>query len=133
MNPETAGTQEARPTVLVVEDEEAIRSIVRTVLEMNGHRVLSASDAEEALRLSEQHAGRIDLVVTDVHLPGADGGDLAGWLLDRWPGLRVLYISGLHGGESALPARAGGPSAFLAKPFTPRELLATVRRVLGSG
>jgi two-component system cell cycle sensor histidine kinase/response regulator CckA len=85
----TEGTE----TVLVVEDEEAIRSLVRTVLHAQGYTVLAASRGDEALQLSEQHPGLIDLLVTDVVMPGMNGRELARRLALTRPELRVLYTS----------------------------------------
>ncbi len=119
-----------KPTILVVDDEEPIRLILRTALEMSGHHVLVAGDAEEALGLCERHAERIDLVITDVLLPGITGNDMVRRLAPSRPGLHVLYISGYLGGETDLAGADGGKTRYLPKPFTPRELLAAVHDLL---
>ena len=120
-------------TVLLVEDEEAVRRLARRVLESRGYRVLEASHGTQALHLSGEQPGRIQLLVTDVIMPGMSGQDLARQLLARRPDLKVLFISGYtdeaiksHG--DLLPG-----TAFLQKPFTPSGLLTKVTDVLGVG
>jgi CheY-like chemotaxis protein len=81
-------------TILVVEDEEDVRELARDVLEMNGHRVLEALDVADAVRLAQSHPGPIDLLITDVMMPGATGPELAGRVRAHRPGLRVLCMSG---------------------------------------
>ena len=121
---------DARQTILVVEDEPPIQLLVRTVLEMQGHLVLSAGDAPAALRLSEQHAGRIDLLVTDMGLPGMTGPELVEQLLAARPELRVLYISGNPSGDLILTGANPASAQYLAKPFTPLTLIDVVRSML---
>src|SRR5437879_6376772 len=96
------------PTVLVVEDESSIRAIIKLSLEMKGYRVLSASEGAEALQLAEQHPGPIDLVITDILLPGMSGSDVVRALLTRRPGLHVIYISGFLGSEEELTTSRNG-------------------------
>jgi PAS domain S-box-containing protein len=112
-------------TVLVVEDDAAIRALVHRTLAQAGYRVVDAATADEALSA----AASPDLLVSDVILPGRNGWDLAVALAARRPGLRVLFMSGYaaqHSGEPLLPSDA----PFLAKPFAPDELLRKVREVL---
>ena len=119
--------------MLVVEDEELVRSLVRTTLSRRGYRVLDAADGEEALRVSQGHAGPIHLVVTDVVMPGMSGDELAVKLKSVRPETKVLLTSGypdrvaVH--RDAIQARAN----FLEKPFMPEELLRKVREVLDRG
>ncbi|BCS34839.1 hybrid sensor histidine kinase/response regulator [Luteitalea sp. TBR-22] len=114
-------------TILVVEDDEAIRLLVRTALEGAGYRVQAVASAEAALLLDETRA---DLLITDLLLPGLDGRQLGERLSRRSPGLRVLYMSG-YSGSTLLDDQGLSPSeAFLGKPFTLRQLTETVRRVL---
>ena len=121
----------AGQTILVVDDEPSIQFLVRTVLELHGHQVLAAEDAPEALRLSE-HAERIDLLITDVCLPGVSGPELVQHLRVARPELRVLYISGNPSGDLILTG-ANPPSArYLSKPFTPRELISVVRAMVAT-
>lgn len=115
--------------VLLVEDEAAVRVIVERTLARAGYRVVVVKSAEEALELQED-AGRFDLLVTDVMMPGMNGWELGKRLRLRWPRLRVLYISGYT--EDADEERgASEPGAsFLQKPFLPMDLLATIRKLL---
>ncbi len=119
-------------TVLLVEDEEAVRELVRGVLEARGYHVLLAADGQGALLESERHGGPIDLLITDLIMPGMSGGDLAACIMTSRPALRVLYMSG-YTDESLAPARlerAG--TAYLQKPFTLGALMEAVREVLGA-
>jgi CheY-like chemotaxis protein len=117
--------------VLVVEDEASVLRLVRRVLEAEAMVVLSAQDAEEALLLTSQHGGVIDLLLTDVVMPGLNGLELARRVLAERPQMRVLFMSGYA--DHAVVQRdivdAGRP--FLQKPFAPDRLLARVRDVLG--
>ncbi len=81
-------------TILVVEDEEEVRALARDVLEMNGFQVLEALDVADATRLAQTHPGTIDLLITDVVMPGTSGPELARRLRAHRPGLRVLCMSG---------------------------------------
>jgi PAS domain S-box-containing protein len=117
------------PAVLVVEDDAAIRAIARRTLTRAGYHVHDAGSPEEALRVPERISHPIDLLLSDVILPGRNGWDLSRDLSGLLPGLRVLFMSGYaaeHSGESLLPDGV----AFLPKPFTPEELLRNVRTVL---
>jgi signal transduction histidine kinase/CheY-like chemotaxis protein len=117
-------------TVLLVEDEEIVRDLAREILGMNGYRVVTASHGHEALRAYDAHAGRIDLLLTDIVMPVMGGRELARRLTERQNDLSVLFVSGYSGEvafhEGLLETRA----SFLAKPFTPDELTDKVRAVL---
>ncbi len=116
-------------TVLVVEDHGAVRDVTVQALDRQGYRVLSAAGPSEALALARAHAGPIDLLVTDVVMPGASGPELVTWLRRSRRGLRVLYVSGYS--HDALPLGPDGPSdELLPKPFTPAALSRKVREVL---
>jgi two-component system cell cycle sensor histidine kinase/response regulator CckA len=124
-------TERSGPAVvLVVEDEASVLRLVRRVLEADGLIVLSAQDAEEALLLTSQHAGTIDMLLTDVVMPGLNGLELAKRVMAERPQLRLLFMSGYA--DHAVVQRdivdAGRP--FLQKPFAPDRLLARVREVL---
>jgi nitrogen-specific signal transduction histidine kinase len=131
---EAAPASRARPergdeTVLVVEDDLAIRALVRRTLAGAGYRVEEAAGADDALARAAALREGPDLLVTDVILPGQNGRELADALARRRPGLRVLFMSGYaaqHSGEPLLPHDA----PFLPKPFAPEELLRRVREVL---
>lgn len=117
-------------TVLLVEDEDVVRALVRRTLAGAGYRVLEASGPGEALEVASRHAGHIDLLLTDVTLPESNGVALWRQVAAQRPGLRVLFVSG-HAGRHLEAARLGaGESAFLAKPFTPEALLRSVRGAL---
>src|SRR5262245_40075176 len=118
-------------TVLVVDDEAAVRTIIRLALGPEGYAVLEAASAEEALQRAGAHPGPIDLLVADVVLPDVGGRDLAGLLVAARPGLRVLYCSG-HDRRTLLERGALGPGDdLLEKPFPIATLLARVREALG--
>jgi len=117
-------------TVILVEDEVAVRELIHSVLEVNGYRVLTARDPHDALRLGEGYAGSVDLLITDVIMPGMNGRDLAARITASRPGLRVLYISG-YTEEILEGARLPGDgSAYLQKPFGLGALAAAVRDAL---
>jgi PAS domain S-box-containing protein len=117
-------------TVLVVEDDAAVRALVRQVLEGCGYTILPAGSVEEARRLSETHPGPIHLLLADVVMPQEGGPELAARLALRRPDLRVLYISGYDDEAIARHGVLDSGAAFLKKPFTPESLAAKVRRVL---
>jgi CheY-like chemotaxis protein len=117
-------------TILVVEDEDTIRSILRTVMKSQGFNVLVAGSGAEALRQSQDHEGSIDLVITDMLMPGMNGSELVRLLLPTRPAIHVIFISGYPGPEATLPPGGTGKMAFVGKPFTPNELVAVVRGML---
>jgi DNA-binding response OmpR family regulator len=124
---------EAPPaTVLVVEDEEDVRELARDILEMNGYLVLEALDGADATRLAETHPGPIDLLITDVVMPGTSGPELARRLRAHRPGLRVLCMSGYPESADRRIEGEAGWNAWLQKPFTPAGLMAKVRECLTS-
>ena len=118
-------------TILVVEDETALRGLIRGVLQHYGYHVLEATAGNEALKVWEQHAAQIDLLLTDMVLPnGVDGNDLAGEMQRQKPELKVVFTSGYSlelGGEEA---DLEDGLNFLQKPFQPLTLARTVRRCL---
>jgi two-component system, cell cycle sensor histidine kinase and response regulator CckA len=117
-----------RGTILLAEDEAGVRSLVRLVLTRAGFRVLEAADGSEALRLFETHAERIDLVVTDLLMPGVTGQVLHERIHAVRPALPVVFMSGYTDPLPGQELTAGVP--FLHKPFHPNELLAMVRAAL---
>ncbi len=122
-------------TVLVVDDEEMVRIIMVQVLQDNGYTVLEASDGLEALRIAKEHTGRIDLLLTDVKMPGMNGLELAARLLSNRPEMTVLYVSGHADSTRQIQLQEGQfiiePGAnFLHKPFSPDGLLQKVRHVM---
>ena len=120
-------------TILLVEDDEMVRTLVRETMESNGYRVLEASDPMEARTLAAQSRDAIQLLITDVIMPKESGPELAKELLRLSPGLKVLYMSG-HTDRTILKRGVRRKEvAFLPKPFTPSELMSKVREVLESG
>jgi len=122
----------ATETILVVEDEEAVRSLVKRILSSAGYTVLTAVNGGEALRLCEQQQGALHLVLTDVVMPEMGGKELADHLKERYPDLRVLFMSG-YTKEAILDRGVLGPGThFIGKPFSPADLRRIVREVLDS-
>jgi PAS domain S-box-containing protein len=119
-----------REVILLVEDEPAVQLLERRVLEMGRYEVLVASSGEEALTLLDGHAARIDLLVTDVVMPGMTGRELAEAVARRRPGLRALFLSGYTPDEVLRQGVRADEAHFLQKPFTPSSLLGKVREVL---
>jgi CheY-like chemotaxis protein len=117
-------------TVLLVEDDPALRSVMQEVLESAGYRVHPASRSEEALAISAVRPGGIDLVLSDVVMPGRSGPELAAELLARRPGLRVLYTSGYPFDAIAHHGVQEPGVRLLQKPFSPSDLLREVRAAL---
>jgi CheY-like chemotaxis protein len=118
-------------TLLLVEDEEAVRRLAYHVLQEQGYTVLEARHGEEALQVYARHAGPIDLLVSDVVMPHLSGPELARRLTAHAPGLRVLFLSGYHRDDLELKDLPGARRAyFLAKPFNPDELTRLVREIL---
>ena len=116
-------------TVLLVEDEESVRQLVRETLELRGYRVLEAENGQAALTLTQSHERKIDLVITDVVMPGMSGHELVQQLLKVRPEVKVLYLSGYT--EDAFAEGITDNKAFLQKPFTLQSLSRKVREVLG--
>ncbi len=120
----------SRETVLFVEDEVALRDLMHRVLAKGGYTVLAAGDGVEALSLVESHAGRIDIVVTDVIMPRMSGPELATRLRARDPAVGLLYVSGYTADQLRSQADLGADATLLPKPFTADGLLRKVREVL---
>jgi two-component system cell cycle sensor histidine kinase/response regulator CckA len=118
-------------TVLLVEDEDSVRQLVRETLESRGYRVLEAGNGADALTLAAAHSDPIHLVITDVVMPGLNGHELVQQLQSARPGLKVLYLSGYA--QDAFPSTAAADSqkTFLQKPFTLQSLSRKVREILG--
>jgi CheY-like chemotaxis protein len=117
-------------TVLVAEDEDGIRKLVVRVLSRAGYAVLAAPCGADALELSEAHPGHIDLLLSDVMMPGMLGNELASRLLVERPGTRVLFMSGYAGDLMSDQGALEAGTRVLAKPFAQHELLAAVRSMI---
>jgi two-component system, cell cycle sensor histidine kinase and response regulator CckA len=121
----------ASPTVLVVEDEDAVRASIRRLLQDQGYTVLEAHNGARALQLlDELAAGSVALVLTDLRMPVMDGRQLAAALARRQPSLPIVFMSGFT--AQLMDLRLVSPHlAFLAKPFRNDDLLAAVKSQLG--
>lgn len=117
-------------TVLLVEDEDSVRGLVLQMLQRHGYKVLAASNGKEAMRLADEHQERIDLLLTDVVMPGMDGRELATALSPRLPKMKVLFVSGYMDDTVMRHDILHEEVNFLQKPFTPRRLVSKVRQVL---
>jgi CheY-like chemotaxis protein len=113
-------------TILVVEDNDSVRALTTEALTRGGYRVIEAANGEEALRAAREHAGALDVVLTDVVMPVMGGRALASRLRALYPGLRIIFTSGYMDEKSAV--EPGVP--FIHKPFSPPSLLRCVRNVL---
>jgi two-component system, cell cycle sensor histidine kinase and response regulator CckA len=119
-------------TVLVAEDEVGIRSPLRRLLSAQGYRVLDASDGPKALEVANRHTGRIHLLLTDILMPGMNGGELARRLLQLRPDLRVVFMSGYSDQAIQTNGVLTPGAIFLQKPFSVDELTCRLREALAS-
>ena len=126
MRPDERGQE----TVLVVEDEHGVRLLTRRILEKAGYRVLDAPGGDQAEAVLAAHQGAVDLLVTDVIMPGMSGPTLFERLVQQRPGLKVLYVSGYTADAIAHQGRLDPGVEFLQKPFTTASLNRRVRDVL---
>jgi two-component system cell cycle sensor histidine kinase/response regulator CckA len=110
---------------MVVDDDQDSLLLFRRTLQEHGYQVLFARGGEAALKVSRMHMGRLDLVITDVIMPGMSGQQLADQLRSLRPNVPILFISGI---VNATAVRAG--DAFLGKPFTPEQLVSKVHELL---
>lgn len=122
---------DGRETVLVVEDEESLLKLAQEFLEASGYNVLTAGNGEEALQVSDQYAGTIHLVLTDVVMPRMNGWELAKRLAHRRPDSKVLFVSGYADDAVVRQGLLDPDVNFLRKPFTLETLQRTLRDVLG--
>jgi CheY-like chemotaxis protein/nitrogen-specific signal transduction histidine kinase len=120
----------SRETVLLADDENVVRGVVRETLERFGYAVLEARDGPEALALAERWTGPIDLLLTDVRMPRMSGPELARRLRTIRPGVRVLYMSGLADTDVTRELELRPAARFIDKPMTPSVLLRQVREAL---
>jgi CheY-like chemotaxis protein len=117
-------------TILLAEDEQDVREVAREFLESGGYTVIEARDGTEALKLAEKHVGALDMLITDMVMPGMTGQELAARLAEKRAGLRVLYMSG-YSEQVALESAQGRSSMhLLTKPFSRWALLRSVYEIL---
>jgi CheY-like chemotaxis protein len=120
-------------TILLVEDEEALRKVAKRALDAVGYKVLVAANGDEALLISEEHAGEIHLLLTDVVMPRISGRALAQELFRTRPDLKVLYMSGYTDNAIFHHGVLDAGTQFVGKPFTANDLTEKVREVLDDG
>jgi two-component system, cell cycle sensor histidine kinase and response regulator CckA len=129
-----AGAQGAAPrggeTVLLVEDEDLLRRMTREVLEASGYQVLEAANGDEAIQISRSYSGTIQVMLTDVVMPGLSGPELARVLASTRPQMKVFYVSGYPDEASVPKVRPADGTDFLQKPFTPAALELRLRQLL---
>jgi PAS domain S-box-containing protein len=126
VEPPTGGSE----TVVVVEDEEAVRFLTRMILERSGYKVFDAGNPAEAEALFDEHGAGIHIMISDVVMPGASGPVLYQRLSGRWPALKVLYMSGYTSETMVRDHGLEAAAAFVQKPFTADSLVRKVREVL---
>ncbi len=129
--PADTSLRRGHETVLLVEDDESVRGLARTTLERHGYTVLVAKNGPEALMLLEQHQGIVELLLTDVIMPGMNGRELSERLQQHVPNLKTIYMSGYTDNVLATHNVLGPDTFFIQKPFSVREFLVTLREVLG--
>jgi PAS domain S-box-containing protein len=126
--PEAVGGTE---TILLVEDEESVRQLVRDTLAAKGYKVLEAENGEAGFAAAASHQGKLDMVITDVVMPGMGGREMVKRLIEARPGTKVLYLSGYTEDAIVSDGSIEKGTAFLQKPFTLQSLSRKVREVLG--
>ena len=119
-------------TILLVEDEDAVRRLAKRILEGSGYRVIEARDGAAGLMAAGAHSGTIDMVLTDVVMPGMSGQELSSRMVALRPGVKVLYVSGYAEDAVKEHGKLLPNTAFLQKPLSPAALINKVREVLSS-
>jgi two-component system, cell cycle sensor histidine kinase and response regulator CckA len=117
-------------TILLVEDDHAVRSVAERALVRFGYRVLSAARGEDAVRIAEEHEETIDLLLTDIMMPGMNGVEVAGAVIRERPGILVFFMSGYADQDLVRQGLLEPGTHFLQKPFTPQELAQRIRDIL---
>jgi two-component system cell cycle sensor histidine kinase/response regulator CckA len=118
-------------TVLIVEDEESILNLIKEMLEMLGYKVMAVNETDKALRLAREYDGNIDLLLTDVIMPGMNGKELSERIIAFKPGLKRLYMSGYTSDVIASQGILEEGAQFIPKPFSFKDLATKVRETLG--
>jgi two-component system cell cycle sensor histidine kinase/response regulator CckA len=130
---EGAHDERARPsglTVLLVDDDDSVRAAVTRILSGHGYTILQAEHGADALRLAAAHPGQIDLLVTDMYMPGLRGPEIMEKMVSSRPGMAVLFMSG-YADEDVVRSGLLPGAQLLRKPFTVEELNEAVRQALG--
>jgi CheY-like chemotaxis protein len=127
---ETVHAAGGHETILLVEDEDSLRSLTRQSLESSGYKVLEARDGASALETNLRHKGTIDLLLTDIVMPGMDGRSLAQELIRLRPETKIVYMSGYTGQSYTERGPIAPGSFFLAKPFSRQVLTSKIREAL---
>jgi len=122
----------ASATILVVEDDEKIRTMIRRFLGSKGYNILEAGQAEDAFSLCELHKKNIKMIITDILMPGISGVDLAAQIRSLYPHIKILYISGYTDQINTLSDLTELKNNFLLKPFTAEILVGKVQEILDS-
>ena len=122
----TVGTE----TILLVEDDDVIRELIRDILEMEGYQVLMAARGLEAINICQEAVEPVELLITDVVMPEMNGRDLSKTLAEMYPEMKILYMSGYTDDAVISDGVLEAGTAFLQKPFSPETLAHKVREVL---
>jgi len=128
--PASAGAPQGEETILLVEDYTEIREMLQEILQLHGYTVLTAANGQEALRSSERHEGTIQLLLTDVIMPGMSGRELADHVTRKRPSMKVLFMSGYTEDELGQHGLLDPGVTLLRKPFLPEALVEKVREIL---
>jgi CheY-like chemotaxis protein len=131
--PASPTSRSGTETVLIVDDEAALRAVAARILGRSGYRVLTAGSGGEALQLVERHDGPIDLLLSDVVMPGMSGPQLGERLRQRDPGLKLLFTSGYTDDVALRHGLGGDRLQFIPKPYSVADLTRKVREVLDAG
>jgi CheY-like chemotaxis protein len=123
-------TAQSCETILLVEDEDVVRHVTREVLESGGYRVLTAENGNEALKIFDAFPEHIDLLVTDIVMPGMNGCELARTLERRCAGIKILFMSGYTDNALAGEGFSNPSTAYLQKPFSVAALISKVRELI---
>jgi CheY-like chemotaxis protein len=130
--PEAVPTIGGQETVLVVEDQAVVRRYAAAALKAYGYQVIEAENAAEALLVCERESGRIDLILTDVVMPGLSGREMADGLKQHRPGIKVLFMSGYTDDTVVHQGALENGTEFIQKPFTPDQLAIKVQEMLAA-
>jgi DNA-binding NtrC family response regulator len=127
---QNSATNSRDETILVVDDDPTVRHVVALSLQSHGYRVLEAANGPEAIGICRRHDGAIQLLLTDVVMPGMNGLELARQVMDMRPEVRVIVMSGIVDNTIILNSTLKPTTPFFHKPFSMEELATTVREIL---